>query len=255
MTMKLKLDIQRSAGENADLIFQRAKKLERKAEAAKDAIEELKKRIEDFEREELKEEPETVLKKRKWFEKFRWFRTSQGNLAIGGRDATTNEMAIKKHTTPDHFVLHADISGSPFFVLPPEATEKELMEAAIATVSYSRAWKKRIGEMEAYYVKASQVTKEAKAGEYMGKGAFMIYGEREYLTAPLQVAIGFTDRVIGGPLSAISAQTEKFVVIRPGYEKPSQVAKKIRGFLKIKASIDEIIRFLPPGPCDIERRK
>ncbi len=253
--MKVELDLQRSAGENANIFFEEAKKLERKAEKAEEAAEELEKEIKEFEAEGDEEEKKTVLKERKWFEKFRWFKSSGGKLIIGGRDATTNEIVVKKHTTPDHFVFHADVSGSPFFVAPPDASEQELREAAIATVSYSRAWKKGIGEMEAYYVKASQVTKETKAGEYIGKGSFMVYGEREYLTVPLRIAVGFTERVIGGPLSAVSAQTDSYVVLRPGYTKSSSIAKTIKKRLKIDASLDEVIRFLPPGDCDVEESR
>ena len=37
-------------------------------------------------------------KSREWFEKFHWFYTSEGFLCIGGRDSTSNEIIIKKHT-------------------------------------------------------------------------------------------------------------------------------------------------------------
>ena len=36
-------------------------------------------------------------KKKEWFEIFRWFYTSEGFFVIGGRDATTNDIIIKKH--------------------------------------------------------------------------------------------------------------------------------------------------------------
>jgi len=255
--MKAELDINKSAGENADDLFKRAKKLEGKATAAVSAVADLEKRIAELEVDDAKpiEVHETRLVKRKWFEKFRWFESSVGKLIIGGRDATTNEIAIKKHTTPDSIVFHADVTGSPFFVAPADATGQELIETAIATASYSRAWKKGIGELEVYYMPASQVSKTTKAGEFMGKGAFMFYGSRKFMKAKLEIAVGFSDRLIAGPVSAVAAHTKNYVVILPGSNKVSAVAKQIRTKLGVKATLDDIIRFLPPGDCELKESR
>lgn len=253
--MKLKLNITRSAGENADELFTRAKKLESKAEAAVGAVTDLEGKIALLEKADAERaEPErTVLKKRRWFEKFRWFESAEGNLIFGGRDATTNEIAIKKHTTPESIVFHADVSGSPFFVAPADATPRELSETAIATASYSRAWKKGVGELEVYWVRGSQVSKTTKSGEYMGKGSFMIYGSREFMKAKLEVAVGFSDQLIAGPVASVSAHTKNFVTIVPGSTKSSDIAKQIRTRLGIKAKLDDLIRLLPPGDCDLKK--
>ncbi len=64
--------------------------------------------------------------------------------------------------------------------------------------------------------------------------------------------------IIGGPVEAISNQTEVFVEIIPGDHKSSQLAKKIRHKLSTKVSdefkrsvtgisIDEIQAFIPLG--------
>ena len=251
--MKVELELEKSAGENADDYFKRAKKLGAKAEAAKAAITESERKIAELEAKaaEPQSVEETTLKDRKWYEKFRWFTSSAGRIIIGGRDATTNEILIKKHAKPDDLVFHADVTGSPFFLAPADASPQEILETAIATASYSRAWKFGVGELEVYYVKASQLTKAAKAGEYISKGSFMIYGERKFIKAPMEVAVGFSEEVLGGPASAIAAQTKNFVTIHPGRMKPSDAAKFIRSKLGIKESLDEIIRFFPPGECDI----
>lgn len=52
-----------------------------------------------------------VKRKLRWFEKFRWFVSSDGFLVIGGRDAGTNEMVVKKHMEPQDIYLHSDIHG------------------------------------------------------------------------------------------------------------------------------------------------
>ncbi len=38
------------------------------------------------------------IKHKEWFEKFRWFVSSDGFLVVAGKDAVSNEVLIKKHT-------------------------------------------------------------------------------------------------------------------------------------------------------------
>ncbi|MEM2160817.1 MAG: NFACT RNA binding domain-containing protein, partial [Candidatus Nitrosotenuis sp.] len=59
----------------------------------------------------------TEFKKKEWFERYRWFYTSDGLLAIGGRDSSSNSAIIRKQLAKDDKVFHAEIFGSPFFVL------------------------------------------------------------------------------------------------------------------------------------------
>ena len=154
--MEIELDPKLSAHENAAAYFEKAKKLRKKAEGAKEAIagfagklaEEEKKEARKEERtareQEQKEKRKEKKRKQQWYEKFRWFISSTGFLCIGGRDATTNEIIIKKHTDKDDLVFHTEAPGSPFFVVKSEGKEideQTKTEAAEATVLYSRAWK------------------------------------------------------------------------------------------------------------------
>ena len=41
-------------------------------------------------------------------ERYRWFYTVDGLLAIGGRDSSSNMAMIRKHVEKDDFVFHAD---------------------------------------------------------------------------------------------------------------------------------------------------
>ena len=92
----------------------------------------------------------------------------------------------------------------------------------------------------------------------------MIRGTKNFVRAvPLLIAIGVkiideTIMIIGGPVNAISNQTDAFVEIIPGDQKSSQLAKKIRHILSTKVSedlnrsvtaisLDEIQRFIPMG--------
>ena len=59
----------------------------------------------------------TDRRERQWFERYRWFVSSDDHLIVGGRDSTTNSIIINKYTKPNDIVFHADLHGSPFFIL------------------------------------------------------------------------------------------------------------------------------------------
>ena len=40
----------------------------------------------------------------------------ENNLVLGGRDATTNDILIKKHMEKEDLVFHTTDPGSPFFI-------------------------------------------------------------------------------------------------------------------------------------------
>ena len=186
--------------------------------------------------------------KREWFEKFRWFHTSNGLLAIGGRDATSNEVLIKKHLEVGDIVFHTEMSGSPFFILKSgrDADKLDITEVAIATASYSRAWKLSMVDADVFYVNPEQVSKQANSGEYLNKGSFMVRGKRNFLNVKLEVSIGSKDeQAIGGPTSAISHQIDNYFTLIPGERKKSDITKVIAQ--KLKHSSEEIIRFVPNG--------
>jgi hypothetical protein len=175
-------------------------------------------------------------------------------LCIGGRDATSNEIIIKKHTEKHDVVFHTDMAGSPFFVVKTEGKKvgkATLEEAAQATASWSRAWKLGAAMLEVFYVKPEQVSKKTKAGEYMPKGAFMIYGKTTYMRPELRLAVGTKDgKIIAGPINAVKKNADKYVIIEQGREKASALAKKIKA--KIGGDIDEIVRMLPAGGAELK---
>eukprot|EP00834_Sanchytrium_tribonematis_P003443 NODE_132_length_16614_cov_0.935392.p2 type:complete len:846 gc:universal NODE_132_length_16614_cov_0.935392:3794-1257(-) len=135
-----------------------------------------------------------IIKKRTvyWFEKFHWFITSDGYLAIGGRDAHQNELLVKRYMKEGDLYLHADINGSPSTVLkgkPGGIPERSLAEAGAFTVCLSKAWDSKI-VTSAYYVFPSQVSLTAPTGEYLKTGSFMIRGKKNFLP-PIQLVLGF----------------------------------------------------------------
>lgn len=257
--MELELDLKKTVEQNAADYFEKAKKLKRKAEGARQAVEKAKKRLAELlEKQKLEEEKEankTVAVKRdmKWYEKFHWFYSSEGFLVVCGRDAGSNETVIKKHTEPQDIVLHTETPGSPFCAIKTEGKipgEPTIKETAQFCASYSRMWKLGIGIADVFWVRPEQVSKEAKSGEYISKGAFMVYGKKNFIRGVnLKLAIGVMKdgSVMTGPLDAVKKHCEKYLNIDQGGEKPSDVAKKIAKKLKID-DLDAIIRVLP-GPC------
>ncbi len=256
----IELDLDKSIEENAEVYFEEAKKMKKKSEGAKKAIENFKKKLEELEKKDkaFKEKNSYSRKerKRKWYEKYHWFISSEDFLVIAGRDSTTNEILIKKHTEKDDVVLHTDMSGSPFTVVKAEGkkpSEKTLQEAADFTVSFSNAWKKGIASLEVFYVSPDQVTKEPSSGEYLPKGAFVIRGKVEYLLGRLNLAIGLLQdgQAMIGPLSAVEKHCKSAIKVFPGKSKTSEVAKKIQAKFKYD-DLDEIIRLLPSGGVDLK---
>ncbi len=259
---RLVLDLTKGIEENAAVYFEKAKKSKKKIEGAEKALEESLKKLKELESKRdkfiIEKSKQEKLKERKqeWYEKFRWFISSEGFLVIGGRDATSNEIVIKKHTDTNDLVLHTDMAGSPFFVVKSEGKqvgEKTRHEAADATCTFSRAWKNGLQTSSVFYVNPEQVSKKTQSGEYMGKGAFMIYGKANYIDNRVNLAVGMTkqQQVMSGPLYAVKKHCDKYVVLEQGNEKASSVAKRIQ--YKIGGLLDEIIRALPSGGFRVKK--
>ena len=259
---KLVLDLTKGIDENAAVYFEKAKKIKRKIEGAEKALSDNLKKLKELESKKEKidleksKTKESKERKHEWYEKFRWFISSEGFLVIGGRDATSNEIVIKKHTDANDLVFHTDMAGSPFFIVKSEGKqigEKTKEEVADATCTFSRAWKLGLQTSSVFYVAPDQVSKKTQSGEYMGKGAFMIYGKTNYISNKINIAIGINknQQIMSGPFDAIKLNCEKYVALEQGTEKASSVAKYIKH--KIGSSIDEIIRALPSGGLKIRK--
>ncbi|MCS7120740.1 MAG: NFACT family protein [Candidatus Bathyarchaeota archaeon] len=266
----ISLDLKVSAQNNASRYYEKSKRAARKVEGAKAAIKETLKKIGEVEQRLIEEEKAEMPKRkprREWYEKFRWFHSSDGCLVLGGKDASTNETLIRKYTGPKDIILHADITGAPFVVIKAdggEPSEKTIREAAQFAASYSSAWKAGLASLDVYWVKPEQVSKAPPSGEYLPKGSFMIYGRRNYIkNVPLEVAIGVkrvdgSFKVIGGPPEAVANQAEIFVRLVPGKEASGRLARMIREELIRSAPsedreeigkipLEEIQRFIPAG--------
>jgi len=206
-------------------------------------------------------EDKTKKRKKKWFEKYRWFRSSEDYLVLIGRDAQTNDMLVKKHMENNDLYFHADFDGAPSVVVKKgqEAGEQTLREAAKAAVTFAKTWKAGIGADDVYYVDPEQVTQNPESGEYLSKGAFVIRGNREYIrNVSVEAAIGSFKIEedlyvpICGPETAVEEHCEQMVEIKPGNIKKSELAKEINKRLDQDLDLDYIIRSLPPGKSSVK---
>ncbi|MFA9426306.1 ribosome rescue protein RqcH [Natronorubrum sp. A-ect3] len=282
--------------QNADRLYTEAKRVAEKKAGALAAIEDTREDLEDAKRrrdewdaddegdeqaddEEAEEKnwlemPSIPIRENEpWFDRFRWFHTSDGYLVIGGRNADQNEDLVKKYLEPGDKVLHTQAHGGPVTVLkatdPSEASSSDIElpdssieEAAQFAVSYASVWKDGRYAGDVYAVDSDQVTKTPESGEYLEKGGFAIRGDRTYhRDTPVGVAVGIQcepyTRVIGGPPSAIEGQAETTIELEPGRYAQADTAKRLyrrfrdqfadESFVRKIASPDRIQHFMPPG--------
>jgi len=279
---------------NADRLYQEAKRVEGKKEGALAAIEDTredladaKRRRDDWEAGDSEPEPEPdessdtdwldeqnipIRHDEQWYERFRWFHTSDGFLVIGGRNADQNEEIVKKYMESGDRFFHAQAHGGPVTVLKatgPSEPSKDIdlpdsskEEAARFAVTHSSVWKDGKFDGDVYMVEPSQVSKTPESGEYLEKGGFTIRGDRTYFESTgIDCAVGIQcepeTRVLGGPKRAIEDEVETYVELEPGQYAQNDIAKLLyrefktrfadESFLRKVASPDRVQEFCPPG--------
>ena len=267
---KVKIELDATLPSTASILFDESKK----QKGAIGSIEKLIEKTEDH-LEKTIEKGEIAkgtvgfsdIRKKSWYERYRWFFTSDGILAVGGRDSSSNSALIRKHMENNDKIFHAEINGSPFFILKDRnetLVPLSLEETAHATVCFSRAWQTSAHGLNSFWVKPDQVKKAAPTGQSMGKGSFMIYGTRNFIKiASLKLAVGIMKEdedflLICGPPAPIKKNCVCYAIIEPGGSSISDVAKKIRAEfnqaddkLQKLFTIDDYVRALPTGSSKI----
>ncbi|MCD6279087.1 MAG: NFACT family protein [Desulfurococcales archaeon] len=249
-------------------------RLRKKYTRLKDKIAQAEKHISELERKleeksavlDAKARIKPLLKKVEWYTSYHWIITSSGLLAIGGRDAQQNEKVVKKYLGNSDIFIHAEVHGASAFVLKcggNKPSEKDIYEVSVLAASYSRGWKVGVGALNVFWVWGRQVSKSAPPGQYLPKGAFMIYGKRNYIkSVPLRLAIGvqISDNryfeVITGPEDLVSKRASSYAVLVPGNIHQRRIAAEIRekfsaGDERLKTlTMDDILERVP-GPSTI----
>ncbi len=272
------LNLRRTLFENAAEYYERGKKAKQKSAGALAALEKSRKKLSEVEQrireaealktvkpvEVMKELVKRKVKRKEWYEKFRWFTSSDGFLVVAGKDAVSNEVLVKKYTAPDNPVFHADITGAPFVVVKTKGkapNEQGLREAGEYAAAFSRAWREGIASADVYWVKPDQLSKSGPSGEYVPHGAFAVMGKRNWMRGvPLRLAVGVVEdetlRFVGGPVEAVKAKTKTYVTLVPGDVVGKKFLNQILQTLTLKlpkeqrekvgkASIEQIREFVP----------
>ena len=198
-----------------------------------------------------------------WFERFRWFITTDGEIAVAGKDARTNEQVVKKYLKKNDRYAHADIHGAPSVVVKNvngvQPSEHSMLEACNFSLSYSKAWGARVSSGHSFWVENDKVSKTPNTGEFLAKGAFVIRGKRNwYRNLELNIAVGVIDyngnpKFMGGPISSIEKYSEKYVIFRPGFTERKIVIRKLSE--PFNADPKDIERLLPSGGYDLVKSK
>ncbi len=259
------LDTGKNVPQNAQIYYDKSKKIASKLKGALHAL--------DHTRELMKEQakvakpkiPALKRPKPRWYDRFRWFRSSDGLLVVGGRSAASNEELVKKYLEKRDIFMHSQTPGAPATIIKVDGSvpEQTIAEAAQFAISYSSIWKQGQYTGDCYWVHPDQVSKTPEHGEFVSRGAFIIRGKRNYKKdVRIGIAIGITDdmHLIGGPVSAVAKYAGYVIEITPGRFNQDDLAKKIyRIFsesfgrsIKVVASPGQIIKFLPPGGSEIK---
>lgn len=269
-----KVEAQANVAKLSSMLFARAKEMERGNASIEEARSKLLAQIEKLRSQTAAIHKKIVVQKqaaKEWYERYRWFVTGDGLLAIGGRDASSNSALVRKHLTEDDIVFHAEVHGSPFFIVKNAASgaqegtiEQSLQQVAQATVAFSRAWKDGLSSADAYWVLPDQIKKGAPTGQFLPKGSFVIEGKRNYIKGvEVRLAIGLAEAdgrqaLVCGPEPAIKARSLVYAVLLQGGMDPMAAAKKAKAELvgaadetlaeSIKRiSLDDFVRALPTG--------
>jgi predicted ribosome quality control (RQC) complex YloA/Tae2 family protein len=294
---RVELEPRKSVEHNADRLYGEAKRIERKREGALSAVEDTREELEDLKRRreawepgdrdgetENEDEKDTeeidwlaepsipVRKDDRWYDRFRWFHTTEGFLVLGGRNADQNEELVEKYLEVGDLFFHTQAAGGPATVLKAagpgesgrgvEIPDRSRKEAARFAVSYSSVWKSGAFAGDVYAVGHDQVSKTPESGEYLEKGGFAVRGDRTYHEdVPVGAAVGIqcepSTRVIGGPPEPITGRAETWMELEPGRFAQADAAKRIyrrfrerftdTPFVRKVASPDRIQQFMPPG--------
>jgi predicted ribosome quality control (RQC) complex YloA/Tae2 family protein len=294
------IDATTGVEKNADELYKEAKRVEEKKEGAKAAIENTredleaaKARREAWDAEDQEDEDDEgddksdeeydemdwtarksvpIKRNEQWYERFRWFHTTDDFLVIAGRNADQNEELVKKYMSRGDKFFHAQAHGAPVTILkatgPSESAkeidfpESTLEEAATFAVSHSSVWKAGQYSGDVYMVDPDQVSKTPESGEYIEKGSFVIRGDRTYfddMAVDLSVGIQCEPqtRVVGGPTPAVEENAATLIRLQPGKFAQNDMAKRCYrefkdrfaddGFVRKVASADLIQEQLPAG--------
>jgi len=186
-----------------------------------------------------------------FYEKFRWFFTSKGNLVIGGKSDSQNEVVLKEHLKPNYPVFHTASPGSPFIIIQKENPNKEeIYEAAIFCACFSKQWKLDFRKIDVDLFYGKQIYKILG----MKTGTFGVRGKIEKLTVKPELVL----IIQRGKIRAVPKGTSEEIIcsISQGKLNKEQATLKILKIIKSKyhlpISKEEIMAAIPSDKLEIK---
>lgn len=262
----LRLDA--SPSESAQALYEESKRLAAKLAGARAALTESESRsappasVSAY-RSKKAGPGEGTARKAHWFERYRWFLSSERVIVIAGRDAPSNDLVVRRNLKDGDYYLHADLHGASSVIVKrpvsgPTATEVTLREAAQWAVAFSKAWRAGLASASAFWVAPDQVSKAAASGEFVPRGAWVIHGTKNVLRdLPLELALGTIvyereERWTVAPPSAVRALGVVRVLLTPGEERErSKLEVELANDLKVPRPLLQSL--LPAGGISIRR--
>ncbi|MGA7923072.1 MAG: ribosome rescue protein RqcH [Thermoplasmata archaeon] len=260
----------RSLTESAQAIYEEAKRVQLKLAGAREALAATEHRLQgpppiDGPHASTSSKASPVGTGRKlWFERYRWFLSSEGAIVIGGRDAASNDLVVRRYLKAGDRYVHADIHGAPSVIVKhPEpgqdpVTETTLREAAQFGVAFSKAWRAGLAAGDAFWVEADQVSKAAATGEFVARGAWVIHGRKNVIRdLPLELGLGMVsvqgaERWTAAPRSSVERWGKVRFLLTPGEERERLAREReLTESLGIPSSL--LQGLLPAGGLTVRR--
>ncbi len=266
--MELTLDLRKSVRQNLQERYAALRKLKDKKAGLLAATEETKREMESLEKKEGKRKKEKETKpastasgkktksgktKTYWYDEYHAFASSSGRRVVAGKDAKQNDELYAKHLMAGDLFFHADIQGAPATIIKDgqKAGDEEKREAAQWAASYSSAWKTGAAAVDVYAVTPQQVGKNA-AGGYVGRGAFVIEGEREWFReTKLELRMGWMEEKLSILPAAHPQPLQKQILLTPGPMPKEEAAKMLAG--RLGAKMEDVSRLLPSGKFSLHQ--
>jgi len=230
----------------AQRLFEEAKRTQSKLAGATSAVREAEAKMAELEanRPTRSTRPSAPLtasagaRRTRWFERYRWFISSEGAVVVAGRDASSNDSIVRRHLKEQDLYVHADLHGAASVVikhpLPGSRpiTDVTCREAGQWAVAFSKAWRAGLASASAFWVTHEQVSKAAASGEFVARGAWVIHGTKNILKdLPTELGLGTIDYEgealwCAAPPEAIRARGTVRVLLTPGPEREREEREK-----------------------------
>jgi predicted ribosome quality control (RQC) complex YloA/Tae2 family protein len=232
---RVPLSLDQSPRESAQELFEEVKRQQSKLAGARAALAETEARRSDAARPSPRRSripaAESRRSKPHWFERFRWFVSSEGAVVIAGRDASSNDLVVRRNMKDGDRYVHADLHGAASVIVKhpapglPELTDVTLREAGQWAVVYSKAWRAGLASASAFWVEPEQVSKAGASGEFVARGAWAIHGTKHVLRdLPMEIGLGTIDYEgdrlwSSAPPSALRSRGDLRATLVPGEER------------------------------------